>query len=103
MKQALLGFANSALVTVCGLLAYDRWVARQPQVIGMVDAAEIYRLKEAEFEVLLANVRCQGARLRERATWPNTDRLRSKRPQISWPLMSAPSRGSVGAVMQYSS
>ena len=37
------------LVTACGLLAYDRLVVRPAQVIGVVDVAEIYRLKEAEF------------------------------------------------------
>ena len=55
MKQTLLGFAVSVLVTACGLLAYDRLVARPPQVIGVVDVAEIYRLKEAEFAALLTS------------------------------------------------
>ena len=57
MKQTLLGGAMTAcvsvLVTACGLLAYDRLVVRPAQVIGVVDVAEIYRLKEAEFASLM--------------------------------------------------
>ena len=53
MKQALLGGTVSVLVTACGLLAYDRLVVRPAQVIGVVDVAEIYRLKEAEFAALM--------------------------------------------------
>lgn len=57
MKQALPGGAMtvcvSMLVTACGLLAYDRLVVRPSQVIGVVDLAEIYRLKEAEFAALM--------------------------------------------------
>ncbi|OGB00015.1 MAG: hypothetical protein A3E25_17990 [Burkholderiales bacterium RIFCSPHIGHO2_12_FULL_69_20] len=57
MKQTLLGGAMtvcvSVLVTACGLLAYDRFVVRPSQVIGVVDVAEIYRLKEAEFAALM--------------------------------------------------
>ena len=53
MKQALLGGAVSVLVTACGLLAYDRLVVRPSQLIGVVDVAEIYRLKEAEFAALM--------------------------------------------------
>ena len=59
MKQTLLGGAMtvcvSVLVTACGLLAYDRLVVRPAQVIGVVDVAEIYRLKEAEFAALMLN------------------------------------------------
>jgi hypothetical protein len=55
--QTLLGGAMtvcvSVLVTACGLLAYDRLVVRPAQVIGVVDVAEIYRLKEAEFAALM--------------------------------------------------
>ena len=57
MKQSLLDGAMSlcvpVLVTACGLLAYDRLVVRPSQVIGVVDVAEIYRLKEAEFAALM--------------------------------------------------
>jgi hypothetical protein len=57
MKHALPGGAMTVcvavLVTACGLLAYDRFVVRPAQVIGVVDVAEIYRLKEAEFAALV--------------------------------------------------
>jgi hypothetical protein len=53
MKQALLGGAVSLLVTACSLLAYDRLVVKPAQVVGVVDVAEIYRLKEAEFAALM--------------------------------------------------
>jgi hypothetical protein len=57
MKHALPGGAMTVcvavLVTACGLLAYDRLVVRPAQVIGVVDVAEIYRLKEAEFAALV--------------------------------------------------
>ena len=57
MKQVLFGGAMSVcvsvLITACGLLAYDRLVVRPAQVIGVVDVAEIYRLKEAEFAALI--------------------------------------------------
>lgn len=48
MKAALFNLGLSSLLIACGLLAYDRWVAKPAQVIGVVDVAEIYRQKEAE-------------------------------------------------------
>ena len=66
MKQALLGGAMTAcvsvLVTACGLLAYDRLVVRPSQVIGVVDVAAIYRLKEAEFAALLTRSNSEADR-----------------------------------------
>jgi hypothetical protein len=57
MTQPLPGGAMTVcvavLVTACGLLAYDRLVVRPAQVIGVVDVAEIYRVKEAEFAALV--------------------------------------------------
>jgi hypothetical protein len=42
------------LVTVAGSLAiYDRYVARPARLVGIVDVAEVYRTKEAEFTQLL--------------------------------------------------
>ena len=38
MKQFVLNAAVSLLVAACGLLAYDRFVFRPSQVIGIVDA-----------------------------------------------------------------
>ena len=76
MKQTLLGgtmtVCVSVLVTACGLLAYDRLVVRPAQVIGVVDVAEIYRLKEAEFAALMTcgSMRWPGVATCERALRP---------------------------------
>lgn len=64
MKQVLLGAVVSVLVTACGLLAYDRLVVRPSQVIGVVDVAEIYRLKEAEFADLVTSGKSDDDRRR---------------------------------------
>jgi len=53
MKHLAVSVSLSVLITACGLLAYDRFVVRPAQVIGVVDVAEVYRLKEAEFAALL--------------------------------------------------
>lgn len=54
MKHHLvINVALSVLITAGGLLAYDRLVARPAQLVGVVDVAEVYRLKEAEFAKLI--------------------------------------------------
>jgi hypothetical protein len=53
MKHLAISVALSALITATGLLAYDRFIMRPAQVIGVVDVAEVYRLKEAEFAALI--------------------------------------------------
>jgi len=40
-------------VVFAALAAYDRWVLRPALVIGVVDVAEVYRAKEAEFTQIL--------------------------------------------------
>ena len=50
----LLAHAMFTLFIVIGaLLVYDRAVVRPAQRVGMVDVAEVYRQKEAEFTLLL--------------------------------------------------
>ena len=50
----LLAHAMFTLFIVTGaLLFYDRAVVRPAQRVGMVDVAEVYRQKEAEFTLLL--------------------------------------------------
>lgn len=50
----LLGQALTSLVLVAaGLVAYDRLVVRPSLLVGVVDVAEVYRAKEAEFTQLL--------------------------------------------------
>ena len=49
------------LVVAASLTAYDRWVLRPALVIGMVDVAEVYRAKEAEFTQILTKALSQPA------------------------------------------
>ena len=53
MKVSITTFFVSILVTAAALLAYDRLVVKPGQVIGIVDIAEVFRAKEAEFATLL--------------------------------------------------
>jgi hypothetical protein len=46
MKAALTTLAVSIFVTGAALLAYDRYVVKPGQVIGIVDIAEVYRSKQ---------------------------------------------------------
>ena len=57
MKTAVPQWLAHGLVTLfvvaASLAAYDRWVLRPALVIGVVDVAEVYRAKEAEFTQIL--------------------------------------------------
>jgi hypothetical protein len=55
MKQVVLSAALSSVVCAVLVAAYDHWVVRPAQVIGVVDVGELYRLKEAEFAALLTS------------------------------------------------
>ena len=46
-------------VVAASLAAYDRWVLRPALVIGVVDVAEVYRAKEAEFTQILTKALSQ--------------------------------------------
>ncbi len=48
-------------VVAASLAAYDRWVLRPALVIGVVDVAEVYRAKEAEFTQILTKALSQPA------------------------------------------
>ena len=48
-------------VVFAALAAYDRWVLRPALVIGVVDVAEVYRAKEAEFTQILTKALSQPA------------------------------------------
>jgi hypothetical protein len=54
------------LVVAASLTAYDRWVLRPALVIGVVDVAEVYRAKEAEFTQILTKALNQPASEEER-------------------------------------
>ena len=61
--KALLLNAVLALLIVLGTLAiYDRMVVRPSQLVGVVDVAEVYRQKEAEFTQLLTRAGSDGER-----------------------------------------
>ena len=53
-------------VVAASLAAYDRWVLRPALVIGVVDVAEVYRAKEAEFTQILTKALSQPASEEER-------------------------------------
>ena len=66
MKSAIVaGLAQLALtllVVGAALLIYDRSVVRPAQRIGVVDLAEVYRQKEAEFTQLLTRTHAEDDR-----------------------------------------
>ena len=63
MKASVLHWLAQSLVTLfvvaASLAAYDRWVLRPALVIGVVDVAEVYRAKEAEFTQILTKTLSQ--------------------------------------------
>ena len=68
MKPPVVQFLAHAMFTlflVAGaLLVYDRAVVRPAQRVGMVDVAEVYRQKEAEFTLLLTKSSSEDDRQR---------------------------------------
>ena len=61
--KALLLNAVLALLIVLGTLAiYDRMVVRPSQLVGVVDVAEVYRQKEAEFTLILTKAGSEDQR-----------------------------------------
>ena len=53
IAQFLVNTLLSLLMVAAGLALYDRIVVRPALVIGVVDVAEVYRAKEAEFTQIL--------------------------------------------------
>lgn len=62
LKSLLLNGAMACVIVVGTLLAYDRAVVRPAQLIGVVDVAEVYRQKEAEFTQILTRAASDGER-----------------------------------------
>lgn len=62
MKAQLPNAALALLIVAAALAAYDRWVVRPGQMIGLVNVGEIYRQKEAEFTQLLTRAGSDGER-----------------------------------------
>lgn len=65
------GLATNACVSLvlvaCGLTAYDRLLVQPSRLVGVVDIAEVYRLKETEFSKLLATGATEDGRRRAQA------------------------------------
>lgn len=66
VPQCLTQGLVTLLVVAASLTAYDRWVLRPALVIGVVDVAEVYRAKEAEFTQILTKALSQPASEEER-------------------------------------
>ena len=69
-------------VVAAALTAYDRLVLRPALVIGVVDVAEVYRAKEAEFtQIPPRQVRRKTAR--RRCSWPGPSPGACPSPSLS--------------------
>lgn len=62
LKSLLLNGAMASIIVLGTLVAYDRAVVRPAQLIGVVDVAEVYRQKEAEFTQILTRAASDGER-----------------------------------------
>ena len=54
MNAALSNLCISAVVAAVAIAAYDRFVVRPSQRVGVVDVLEVYRVKEAQFAEAVA-------------------------------------------------
>ena len=62
LKSVLLNAGMACAIVLGTLAAYDRVVVRPAQLIGVVDVAEVYRQKEAEFTLILTKAGSDGER-----------------------------------------
>ena len=62
LKSLLLNAGMACTIVLGTLAAYDRVVVRPAQLIGVVDVAEVYRQKEAEFTQILTKAGSEGER-----------------------------------------
>jgi hypothetical protein len=62
MKVLLLNAAFALAIVLGSLAVYDRYVIRPLRLVGIVDVGEVYRLKEAEFTLLLTMAVSDGDR-----------------------------------------
>lgn len=67
MKALALHILATVLLVVAALAAYDRWVVRPALRVGVVDIAEVYREKEAEFTLILTRAGSDDERQRAMA------------------------------------
>jgi hypothetical protein len=62
LKSLLMNAGMACAIVLGTLAAYDRVVVRPAQLIGVVDVAEVYRQKEAEFTLILTRAASDGER-----------------------------------------
>ena len=62
MKTFLLYFSLTAAVVLLAIFVYDHFVIRPSLRIGVVDIAEVYRLKEREFADLVTKTGAEADR-----------------------------------------
>jgi regulator of protease activity HflC (stomatin/prohibitin superfamily) len=62
VKALLLQAVMAVAIVAVALAAYDRFVVRQGQRVGVVDVGEVYRQKEAEFTLSLTRATTEGER-----------------------------------------
>ena len=62
LKSLLLNAGMTCAIVLGTLAAYDRVVVRPAQLIGVVDVAEVYRQKEAEFTLILTRAASDAER-----------------------------------------
>jgi hypothetical protein len=62
LKSLLLNAGMTCAIVLGTLAAYDHAVVRPAQLIGVVDVAEVYRQKEAEFTLILTRAASDGER-----------------------------------------
>jgi hypothetical protein len=62
LKSGLLNAAMASAIVLGTLAAYDRVVVRPAQLVGVVDVAEVYRQKEAEFTLILTRAASDSER-----------------------------------------
>jgi hypothetical protein len=62
MKALAMQLLVAFVVALGTLAAYDRWVVRPAQVVGVVDVGEVYRQKEAEFTLIVTRAATDGER-----------------------------------------
>ncbi|WP_418319595.1 hypothetical protein [Piscinibacter sakaiensis] len=64
MKAALLQAGLSLAISAASVSIYHHWFVRPSLRLGLVDVAEVYRLKEAEFTAIVTQSTSEGERER---------------------------------------
>lgn len=62
LKSLLLNAVMACAIVLAALAGYHRFMVWPAQLIGVVDVAEVYRQKEAEFTLILTRAASDGER-----------------------------------------